>query len=80
MKRQMEIYLFIGPPGSGKGSLAQKCIRELGWKKFSTGNECRKHVSEQTEIGKEIDFAIKSGKLITDELVIAMVSGMAQPE
>jgi adenylate kinase len=74
MTSQREIYLFIGAPGSGKGSLAQKCAQELGWRKFSTGDECRKHVNEQTEIGKEIDFAIKSGKLITDELVIAMAA------
>lgn len=68
-----DIYLFIGPPGSGKGSLAQECVQEFGWKQLSTGNLCRKHISEQTKIGKEIDFAIKSGKLIPDELVTTMV-------
>jgi len=73
MKSTMDIYLFMGAPGSGKGSLAQLCVQELGWKQLSTGNLCRKHISEGTKIGKEIDFFIKSGKLVPDELVTAMV-------
>lgn len=66
-------YIFMGPPGSGKGSLSQKCVSCMGWQQFSTGNSCRKHVSEQTSLGKEIDFIIKSGKMISDDLVVAMV-------
>lgn len=68
-----EIYIFVGPPGSGKGSLANLCAERLGWNNLSTGNLCRKHIAEQTEIGKEIDFAIKSGKLVSDELISKMV-------
>ena len=45
----------------------------MGWKQLSTGDLCRKHIQEQTEIGKEIDFAIKSGKLVSDELITQMV-------
>ncbi len=63
----------MGPPGSGKGSLSQRCASDLGWQQFSTGNACRKHVNEQTSLGKEIDFIIKSGKMISDDLVIEMV-------
>jgi len=73
-QRVKDIYLLIGSPGCGKGALAQQCVQKLGWKHLSTGNICRRHISEQTEIGKEIDFAIKSGKLISDELVTAMVA------
>jgi adenylate kinase len=50
------------------------CVEQFGWKQISTGNLCRKHIQEQTEIGKEIDFAIKSGKLISDTLVTQMVA------
>ncbi len=35
------------------------CVKELGWVQLSTGNLCRKHIAEETEIGKQIDFAIK---------------------
>jgi adenylate kinase len=67
------VILFIGPPGSGKGTLSQKCVQELGWEKISTGDLCRQHIENQTEIGKTIDFAIKSGKLVSDSLVSKMV-------
>ncbi len=73
MNSAKDIFIFIGPPGSGKGSLSQQCVKNFGWKQLSTGALCRKHINDQTEIGKAIDFAIKSGKLIADELVIAMV-------
>ena len=68
------MYLFL------LGLLAQErvhypilCVRSLGWNQLSTGNLCRKHIAEQTEIGKQIDFAIKSGKLVSDSLINAMV-------
>lgn len=73
MSKLKTIYIFIGPPGSGKGTLAERCAKEFGWASLSTGALCRKHISEQTEIGKQIDLIIKSGKLISDELVSAMV-------
>jgi len=68
-----EIYIFIGPPGSGKGSLASLCLERSGWDMLSTGNLCRRHMAEETEIGKEVAFAIKSGKLVSDELISKMV-------
>jgi adenylate kinase len=68
-----QAYIFIGPPGSGKGSLSKLCTFDMGWQQLSTGNLCRKHISEQTSIGKEIDFIIRSGKLISDDIVGNMV-------
>lgn len=67
------VFIFIGPPGAGKGSLASLCVRHFGWQQISTGNLCRKHIAEQTKIGKEIDLIIKSGKLIDDDLITFMV-------
>lgn len=69
-----KVFIFIGPPGSGKGSLAKKCADTFGWMQVSTGNLCRKHSAEQTKIGKEIDLIIKLGKLIDDALITRMVS------
>ena len=67
------VYIFIGPPGSGKGTLAQECVKKFNWATLSTGALCRQHISQQTEIGKQIDLIIKSGKLISDDLVTSMV-------
>lgn len=68
-----QLVILLGPPGSGKGTLAQSCVRELSWKKLSVGNLCRMHVNSCTAIGKEIDCAIKAGKLVDDELINRMV-------
>ena len=68
-----EAYIFIGPPGSGKGSLSKLCTEQFGWAQLSTGNLCREHIMNETEIGKQIDFTIKSGKLISDELITGLV-------
>jgi adenylate kinase len=67
------VFIFIGPPGAGKGSLASLCVKHFDWLQISTGNLCRKHIAEQTKIGKEIDLIIKSGKLINDDLITFMV-------
>ena len=68
------IIIFIGPPGSGKGSLSHLCVKDLDWAQLSTGSLCRRHIAQNSPIGQKIDFAIKSGKLIDDALIISMVS------
>lgn len=67
------IVVLIGPPGAGKGSLSKLLIKRFGWIQLSTGNLCREHILNQSEIGKKIDLIIKSGKLISDDLVVQMV-------
>lgn len=78
MSLNKEILLFLGPPGSGKGSISDLCVHQFGWTQLSTGNMCRKHIAEQTQVGKAIDFAIKSGKLVSDELVTSMIEQSLQ--
>jgi adenylate kinase len=73
LNQATKVFIFIGPPGAGKGSLATLCVKNFGWLQISTGNLCRKHIAEQTKIGKEIDLIIKSGKLINDDLISLMV-------
>lgn len=73
MSPSKNVFIFIGPPGSGKGTLSHLCVKALGWVQLSTGNLCRKHIAEHTEIGKQIDFALKSGKLVSDSLINDMV-------
>lgn len=73
MSFNKSIIILIGPPGSGKGTISRLCIEKLGCAQLSTGNLCRKEIAEGTEIGKQIDFALKSGKLVSDSLISEMV-------
>ncbi len=68
-----QILVFMGPPGAGKGSLSQQCLQRYDWYQLSTGALCRKHIIEKSSIGLKIAFAIQSGKLIPDDLMISMV-------
>lgn len=69
-----QIIIFLGAPGSGKGTLSRLCVDKLGWRQLSTGDLCRHHIEAGTEIGKEIDFTIKSGTLVRDSVIIEMVA------
>lgn len=68
-----QFVILLGPPGSGKGTLSRLLIDRLGWIQLSTGNLCRLQIAQQTQIGKEIDLLLKSGKLVPDELIAVMV-------
>ncbi len=67
------IYSFFGPPGSGKGTLAQKLVSRNNFQMLSTGNLCRQHVAQETAFGKMLDGYVKQGHLIPDALVTDMV-------
>ncbi len=68
-----KIFLFFGPPGSGKGTLSEICIEQFGWLLLSTGNLCRQHIAQQTEIGKQIQQITAQGNLVPDEIIAQMV-------
>lgn len=74
MNSKRKIIIFIGPPGSGKGSLSSICVEQLELVQLSTGNLCRKHIAEKTEIGLAIGMAIKAGGLVSDEIISSMVN------
>ena len=70
---EKKVLLFLGSPGAGKGTLARRCVEDLSYEQVSTGNLCREHVAQGSDIGKKIDLALKSGKLIDDSLITDMV-------
>ncbi len=67
------VFIFLGPPGSGKGTIASLSVEKLGFLSLSTGDLFRQHIANQTKIGQKIDFTMKSGNLISDELVSDVV-------
>ena len=66
--------VLLGPPGSGKGTQAAKLSASLGVPRISTGDILRRNVAEGTELGKQAKAFMESGKLVPDELVIAMTA------
>lgn len=67
------IFSFFGPPGSGKGTLAERLRAELGFEILSTGNLCRFHIAQQTPLGKQLGELVHKGHLVPDALMVSMV-------
>lgn len=66
------IVLF-GPPGAGKGTQAAKLIEFLKVPHVSTGDMFRYHIKNNTDLGKTAKSYSDSGRLVPDEVTIAMV-------
>jgi adenylate kinase len=66
------IVLF-GPPGAGKGTQAAKLIDLLDVPHISTGDMFRYHIKNGTELGKTAQSYSNQGKLVPDDVTIAMV-------
>lgn len=65
--------LIVGPPGAGKGTQAAVLGKELGIPHISTGDLFRSHVENDTELGKQVNEYLDSGKLVPDEVTNDMV-------
>ncbi len=65
--------IFLGPPGSGKGTAASRLSPKLGIPHISTGDLFRKNIKEQTEIGMEAKRYNDEGKLVPNEIVVEML-------
>lgn len=65
--------IFLGPPGAGKGTQAQRVCDALKIPQISTGDILRRAIKDQTKTGLEAKSYIDAGKLVPDEVVIAIV-------
>jgi adenylate kinase len=73
--------LLLGAPGAGKGTQASLLIQRLGILHVSTGDMLRKAVADGTEIGLKAKAVMDSGKLVSDDIVIAIAEErLAQPD
>ncbi len=73
--------ILVGPPGAGKGTQATAVAGRLGVPHISTGEIFRSNVSGGTELGREAQRYLDSGRLVPDEVTNAMVRDrLAQPD
>ena len=70
--------LFLGPPGAGKGTQAQRLAEGQGLLHLSTGDLLRAEVAAGSELGKEAEAVMARGELVSDALVLAIVRSRLQ--
>ena len=66
--------ILLGPPGSGKGTQAQRLVQRHGIAQLSTGEMLRSAVAAQTPVGLKAKDIMASGGLVPDEIVIGIIS------
>ncbi len=65
--------IFLGPPGSGKGTQARLLAERLHVPSISTGEILRAAVHEGTPLGGKVKAVMESGDLVSDDLMIALI-------
>ncbi|HZK20302.1 MAG TPA: adenylate kinase [Treponemataceae bacterium] len=74
-------FIFLGPPGAGKGTLATKVAKEYKIPHISTGEIFRAAIKNKTKVGIKVKAVIDAGELVSDELTIQLVKDrLAKPD
>ena len=65
--------IFLGAPGSGKGTVAKQLVEKYGYLHLSTGDLFRETLSQNTPLAKQIREYVKQGKLVPDDVTNNMM-------
>jgi adenylate kinase len=68
--------IFIGAPGSGKGTQSSKLVKEFSFKHISTGNLLREEMSKKSEIGLKAQDFMAKGLLVPDSIVGELLTNL----
>jgi len=66
--------VLLGPPGAGKGTHAKVLAEHFGLAHLAAGDCLRRHIRENTELGRKAKDIIDRGELVPDDLVNAMMA------
>jgi len=73
--------IFIGPPGSGKGTQAKRLAATHGVPHISTGDMLREAIADGTELGRQAAPIMASGALVSDDLMLGIIDErLAKPD
>jgi len=73
--------VLMGAPGSGKGTQAQRLVKQFGIPQISTGDILRQHRKDGTELGKRADAIMAAGRLVDDATMLEIIRHrVAQPD
>ena len=75
-----DVYVFLGPPGAGKGTLGDVFCEKTGVVHISTGQLLRDEMAAGTDLGAQVKGIIAAGGLVSDEIVAKMVANRLQKE
>jgi len=71
--KSLEVLIFLGPPGSGKGTQAEILTGKLNFSHLSVGDLLRENIKNKTVLGKLAARYVSSGELVPDELIIDLM-------
>ena len=70
----MKNIIFLAPPNGGKGTLSEMLVEKYGYGHISTGDLLRDEIKAGTELGKEVDEIMKSGKFVSDDIILKLIA------
>lgn len=71
-------YIFLGPPGAGKGTQALLLAEKLGIPHISTGEMLRTAITDQTPLGQKAQTYMDKGELVPDDLLLGLIEERLQ--
>lgn len=71
--RPARIILVVGGPGSGKGVLSERLVKECGVVHLSSGALLRDEVAQGSELGKQVEEIMRTGGLVSSAIMVTLM-------